>query len=196
MWLVATTMDKAGLESLSYNIGRWLPVTLKVWPVPAFLSFHFPLTLNSSLKSLLLPSPITSSDMLLPHLIASFLTSNLRHISSWKGNLPHRIICDKNLLWCQSKYQDPGTLLSEIEDKIARGYLKETWVGKCYVFYTPSLYVFNNLLRGKKRRNNKGRRWKKKGREGKERREGGAEYEKEMWWGKQKVSDMATCQGR
>lgn len=53
--------------------------------------------------------------------------------------------------------------------------MKETWVGKCYVFYTPSLYVFNNLLRGKKRRNNKGRRWKKKrkGREGKKgRREG------------------------
>lgn len=53
--------------------------------------------------------------------------------------------------------------------------MKETWVGKCYVFYTPSLYVFNNLLRGKKRRNNKGRRWEKKGREGKERREGGKE---------------------
>lgn len=156
MWLVATVMDNTGLES-SLSSNKFEDDSQSPWRCgQSLLSFHFPLILNSSLKTTLflsfLPLPITGSDTLFPHLIASSLTSNLKHISSWRGNLQLRI-------------QVPFCLLKR-RLKIARGYFKEIKVGKFDVFYTPKLYVFNNLLRGKKKQEGGKKVEERKGRKG------------------------------
>ena len=156
MWLVATIMDNAGLES-SLSSNKFEDDSQSPWRYgQSLLSFHFPFILNSSLKTILflsfLPLPITERDTLFPHLIASSLTSNLKHMSSWRGNLQPSITFDK--IWYDSNQniRIPGPFcLLKRRLKIARGYFKEIKMGKFHVFYTPKLYVFNNLLRGKKK---------------------------------------------
>lgn len=147
MWLVATVMDDTGLES-SLSSNKFEDDSQSPWRCgQSLLSFHFPLILNSSLKTTLflsfLPLPITGSDTLFPHLIASSLTSNLKHISSWRGNLQLRI-------------QVPFCLLKR-RLKIARGYFKEIKVGKFDVFYTPN-FMCSIICWEEKRNKKEGRR--------------------------------------